>query len=373
MLGQRPICGGGDNQSLELTGFAPTEILHCSSCRRIIHSLPGGPLKRITNLQTFRTVFCMLFVMAGLAMPQLASAQSYPSRALRLVVPFAPGGSTDTLARVVGQRLTESLGQPVVVDNRAASGGIVGSDLVAKAHPDGYTILVGSIATMAIAPALFAKLPYDPQRDFVHAGLWVTFPLVLIVSAGSPVTGLRNLIDVGRAKPGTLRFSAQGIGTSSHIFAEWMNSLARMKVVIVPYKGGAPALSGLLSGEVDYSMIAVSTAISQVQSGKIRALGVTSAQPTGYLPNVPPIASVLPGYDALNFHGIHLPAHTPSAIVTRLHAESTRALKRADVSERLSGFAMDIVAGTPDHYRAFVKAQIEQWGPVVKSSGAKAE
>jgi tripartite-type tricarboxylate transporter receptor subunit TctC len=163
------------------------------------------------------------------------------------------------------------------------------------------------------------------------------------------------------------------VGTSSHIFAEWMNSLARIKVVIVPYKGGAPALSGLLSGEVDYSMIAVSTAISQVQAGKIRALGVTGAQSTPYLPGVPPIASVLPGYDALNFHGIHLPARTPAVIVSRIHTEATKALKRADVAERLNGFAMDIVAGTPEHYHAFVKAQIEQWGPVVKSSGAKAE
>jgi tripartite-type tricarboxylate transporter receptor subunit TctC len=197
--------------------------------------------------------------------------------------------------------------------------------------------------------------------------------VVLIVPAGSPISGLKSLIEVGRAKPGTLRFSAQGVGTSSHIFAEWMNSLARIKVVIVPYKGGAPALNGLLTGEVDYSMIAVSTAISQVQAGKIRALGVTSAQPTPHLPGVPPIASVLPGYDALNFHGIHLPLHTPAAIVSRLNAEATKALKRADVTERLNGFAMDIVAGTPEHYRAFVKAQIEQWGPVVKSSGARAE
>jgi len=313
--------------------------------------------------------------LAGLALANASSAlaQAFPSRALRLVVPFAPGGSTDTLARIVGQRLTESLGQPVIVDNRAAAGGTVGSDLVAKAQPDGYTLLVGSIATMAIAPALYAKLPYDPMKDFVHAGLWVTFPLTLIVPAGSPLTSLDKLIEAARAKPGALRFSAQGMGTSSHIFAEWMNSLARIKVVIVPYKGGAPALSGLLAGEVEYSMIAVSTAIAQVKAGKIRALGVTSAQATPHLPNVPPIASVLPGYDAVNFHGIHLPAHTPAAVVSRLNAESNKALRRAEVTERLNGFAMTVVAGSPEHYRDFVKAQIARWGPVVKASGAKAE
>jgi len=307
------------------------------------------------------------------AMPHFAAAQQFPQRALRLVVPFAPGGSTDTLARIVGQRLTESLGQPVIVDNRPAAGGTVGTDLVAKAQADGHTLLIGSIATMAIAGALNAKLPYDPLGDFAHAGLWVTFPLVLIVSNGSPVSGLKSLIDQARAKPGALRFSAQGMGTSSHIFAEWMNNLARIKVVIVPYKGGGPALTGVLAGEVDYSMVAVSTALAQVTAGRIRALGVTSAQPTPLLPNVPPIASVLPGYDALNFHGLHAPANTPKAIVARLHGESTKILRRADVTARLNALAMDIVAGTPEQYRAFIKAQIEQWGPVVKSSGARAE
>ncbi len=308
------------------------------------------------------------------ALPPFAVAQThYPARALRLIVPFAPGGSTDTLARIVGQGLTQSLGQPVVVDNRPAGGGIVGADLVAKAQPDGHTLLVGAISTMAIAPALYAKLPYNALNDFAHAGLWVTFPLAMIVPAGSTITNLKGFVEHARAKPGALRFAAQGIGTSSHIFAEWMNSLAKIKVVIVPYKGGGPALTGVLAGEVDYSMVAVSTALAQVQAGKIRALGVTSAQTTPHLPNVPSIASVIPGYDALNFHTLHLPAGTPPAIVARLNSESTKILRRADVNERLSGFAMDIAASSPEQSRVFIKAQIEQWGPVVKSSGARAE
>ncbi|MEQ1774590.1 MAG: tripartite tricarboxylate transporter substrate binding protein [Burkholderiales bacterium] len=318
-------------------------------------------------------IVSVALVILGFAMPNAVIAQPFPARALRVVVPFAPGGSTDTLARIVGQRLTDSLGQPVVVDNRPAAGGIVGADLVAKAQPDGYTLLVGAISTMAIAPALYNKLPYHALNDFAHAGLWVTFPLVLVVPAGSPLNGLKGLIDHARAKPGALRFGAQGIGTSSHVFAEWMNSLAKIKVVIVPYKGGGPALTGVLAGEVDYSMVAVSTALAQVQAGKVRALGVTSAQTTPHLPNVPSIASVLPGYDALNFHGLHLPANTPVGIVARINSESSKILKRADVNERLSGFAMDIVAGSPDQYRAFIKAQIEQWAPVVRSSGMRAE
>ncbi len=309
----------------------------------------------------------------GFGVAHSALAQGYPERALRLVVPFAPGGSTDVLARIVGQRLGESLGQPVIVDNRPAGGGIVGSDLVAKAPPDGYTLLIGSIATMAVAPALYEKLSYAPMRDFAHVGLWVTFPLVLVVHAGSPVSGLKDLIELARAKPGTLSFGAQGIGSSSHIFVSLMNSLARIKVVIVPYKGGAPAMNGLLAGEVDYAMVAVSTALTQVSAGKLRALGVTSAQPAASLPGVPPIASVLPGYEGLNFHGMHAPAKTPAAIVARLHDETTRILRHPEMAKQLNALAMDIVAGTPEQCRAFIKAQIDQWGPVVKSAGVRAD
>ncbi len=323
------------------------------------------------SLPLVRVFLAMMVIAAQGAVAQ--PAPQFPARALRLVVPFAPGGSTDTLARIMGQKLTESLGQPVIVDNRMAAGGIVGADLVAKAQPDGHTLLVGAISTMAIAPALFAKLPYDPVNDYAHVGLWVTFPLALIVANGSPIISMKSLIDQAKAKPGALRFGAQGIGTSSHIFAEWMNSLARIKVVIVPYKGGGPALTGVLTGEIEYSMVAVSTALAQVAAGRIRALGVTSAQPTPHLPNVPPIASVVPGYDALNFHGLHAPPATPVATVARLHNESTKILRRADVTERLNGLAMDIAASTPEQYRAFIKAQINQWGPVIKSAGVRAD
>jgi tripartite-type tricarboxylate transporter receptor subunit TctC len=322
-----------------------------------------------------RNIVCWCCGITGFvrgALPATA-ADSYPTRPIRLIVPFAPGGSLDTLARIVGTRLIDSMGQPVVVDNRAAGGGTVGADLVAKAQPDGYSLLMGSISNIAIAPGIYPKLPYDPLRDFTHVGLWVTFPLVLAVQAGSPITNLNEFIETARAKPGALRFSAQGLGTSSHIFAEWMNSLAKIKVTIVPYKGGGPALTGLLAGEVDYTMVAVSTAKAQVQSGKLRALGVTSAKPTPNLPGVPAIASVLPRYDALNFHGLHGPPNMPAALVNRLNAESSKVLRRPDVVEKLTGFSMDIVTGTPEQYRAFIKQQLEQWAPVIKSSGARAE
>jgi tripartite-type tricarboxylate transporter receptor subunit TctC len=315
----------------------------------------------------------LVLACAGALAAVSAHAQSYPDRALRLVVPFAPGGSTDVLARIVGQRLSEAVGQPVIVDNRPAAGGTVGSDIVAKAPADGYTLLVGSIATLVIAKALYPKLPYEPLRDFRHVNLWVTFPLALVVPASGPMHSVQDLIAIGRAKPGQLRFGAQGLGTSSHAFAELMNSMAKMKVVIVPYKGGAPALNGLLAGEVDYAMIAVSTALAQVASGKVRALGVTSRASVASLPNVPPIGDAVPGYEALNFHGLHAPAKTPERIVARLQEATNRILHRPAVAKQLHGLAMDIAAGTPAEYEAFLRAQSAQWIPVVRASGARAE
>jgi tripartite-type tricarboxylate transporter receptor subunit TctC len=322
---------------------------------------------------TIKFLIAFFIVAVSTLTPALTTAQTYPSRPIRLVVPTAPGGSLDVLARIVGQRLSENVGQPVIVDNRAAGGGIVGSDLVAKAPADGYTVLLGSIASMAMAPSLYPKLPYEPVNDFAHVGLWVTFPLVLVVQAGSPVTSLKAFIDLAKSKPGTLSFAAQSMGSSSHIFAERMNSLAGIKVVIVPYKGGAPAMNGLLTGEVDYTMVAVSTALTQISAGKLRALGVTSAKATPSLPNVPPIASLLPGYEGLNFHGMHAPAKTPITIVTKLHGETTAILRRPDVAKQLNSLAMDIAASTPDQYRAFVQSQISVWGQVIKAAGVRAE
>jgi tripartite-type tricarboxylate transporter receptor subunit TctC len=300
-------------------------------------------------------------------------AQQYPTRALRIVVGFAPGGSADVLSRIMGQRLAEALGQPVIIENRPAAGGTVATDIVAKAQPDGHTLLLGSVGTMVFAPATYAKLPYDVMRDFEHIGLWVTFPLALVVPASSPAANLKALVEQARAKPGMLRYGSQGIGASAHIFAEMMHHMARIKVIHVPYKGGAPALTGVLVGEVDYGMMAVATALTQVGTGKIRVLGVTSAKPSAMLPGVPPIASVVPGYHALNWHGVEVPAKTPKAIVTRLYEEGAKIVRRPDMQEKLHALSMDIDVKPPDEYRAFVKAEIERWGPVIKASGARVE
>ena len=306
-------------------------------------------------------------------MPAAAFAQSYPTRALRIVVGFAPGGSADVLSRIMGQRLSEALGQPVIIDNRPAAGGTVATDIAAKAQPDGHTLLLGSVGTMEFAPATYSKLPYDALRDFEHVGLWVTFPLALVVPAGSPLANLKTLVEQARTKPGTLRYGSQGIGASAHIFAEMMNHMARMKVVHVPYKGGAPALTGVLVGEVDYGMMAVATALTQVGTGKIRVLGVTSAKPSGMLPNVPPIGSVVPGYEALNWHGFEVPAKTPRAIVARLYEECAKMMLRPDMHEKLQALSMDADVRPPDEYRTFIKTEIDRWGPIIKASGARVD
>src|SRR5688572_30210827 len=321
----------------------------------------------------FDRFFLSVAALAIALVPAPSLAQQYPTRALRIVVGFAPGGSTDVLARIMGQRLAEALGQPVIIENRPAAGGTVATDIVAKAQPDGHTLLLGSVGTMVFAPATYAKLPYDVMRDFEHIALWVTFPLALVVPASSPATNLKVLVDQARAKPGTLRYGSQGIGASAHIFAEMMNHMARIKVIHVPYKGGAPALTGVLVGEVDYGMMAVSTALAQVATGKIRALGVTSAKPSAMLPGVPPIAAAVPGYDALNWHGIEVPAGTPKAVVARLYEAGAKIVRSPDMQDKLRTLSMDVNVMTPDDYRAFIKREIGRWGPIIKASGARVE
>ena len=305
------------------------------------------------------------------ALPSLA--QPYPTRAVRIVVGFAPGGSADVLSRIMGQRLAESVGQPVIIENRAAAGGTVATEIVSRAQPDGHTLLLGSVGTMVFAPALYSNLSYDVLRDFEHLGLFVTFPLALVVPASSPATTLKVLVEQARAKPGTLRYASQGVGASAHIFAKMMNYMAGIKVVHVPYKGGAPALTGVLVGEVDYGMMAVATALTQVNSGKIRVLGVTSAKPSAMLPAVPPIASVVSGYEALNWHGYELPAKTPKAIVAKLYDESAKSMRRPDMQEKLHALSMDADVRPPSEYRDFIKTEIGRWTPIIKASAARVE
>jgi tripartite-type tricarboxylate transporter receptor subunit TctC len=297
-------------------------------------------------------------------------AQDYPTKPVRFVG-ITPGGSNDVVARMVAQKLSESWGQNVVVDNRPGAGGVVAATIVAKAQPDGYTLLVGNFGANAMAGSLYTKLSYDPAKDFAHVTLLVTFPNVLVVPASSPVVGLKALIEQAKSKPGMLKYGSTGVGGSSHVFVELMNQRMGVTTVHVPYKGGPPALMGLLMAEVDYAMVSVSAALAQLGPGKMRALGVTSANATPRLPDVPPISSVLPGYEALEFHGLHAPAKTPRHIIVKLQQEVAKVLSRPEVKERLDGFAMDIHATTPEEFTAFIRKQVDTWTTVARKANMR--
>lgn len=302
-----------------------------------------------------------------------AHAQDYPTKPVRFVLGLAPGGSTDVVARTVAQKLSETWGQNVLVDNRPGAGGTIGANLVVKAQPDGYTLFVGGFGPNAIAPSLYSKLPYDPYKDFAHVTLMVTLPLAMIVPASSPIAGLKELIEQAKSKPGMLRYGSVGVGSSPHVFIELLNLRAGISTVHVPYKGGPAALTGVLASEVDYAMTSISTALTQLGAGRIRAIAVTSADASPRLPGVPPISSVLPGYEGLEFHGLHAPAKTPKQIVAKLQRDVANVLRRPEVKERLDGLAMDIQASTPEACTAFIRKQIDTWTAVARKANVRAD
>ena len=302
-----------------------------------------------------------------------AHAQDFPNKPVRFILGLAPGGSTDVVARIVAQKLSESWGQNVLVDNRAGAGGTIGADLVVKAQPDGYTLFVGGFGPNAIAPSLYPKLPYDPDKDFAHVTLMVTLPLAMIVPAASPVAGLKELIEQAKSKPGILRYGSVGIGSSPHVFIELINLRTGSSTVHVPYKGGGAALTGMLASEVDFAMTSISTALAQLTAGRLRAIAVTSAEASPRLPGVPPISSILPGYEGLEFHGLHAPAKTPKHIVTKLQQDVAKVLHRPDVKERLDVLAMDVRASTPEQCAAFIRKQIDTWTAVARKANVRAD
>ena len=302
-----------------------------------------------------------------------AQAQEYPNRPIRLVVGFAPGGSGDIIARIVAPKLSENLGQQLVVDNRPGAGGTIGADLVAKARPDGYTLLVGDFGPNVVAGSLYPKLPYDPRKDFVHVGLMVTLPFVLMVPASSSLTSLRQLIDQAKSQPGALRYSSAGIGASSHLLSEMLNRMAGIQTQHVPYKGGAPAVQALLTGEVEFTIQSVPTASTLISAGRVRGLGVSSSSPVARLPSLAPIASVLPGYEGLNFHGLHAPAQTPAPVIAKLNQEVNRILQAPDVRKRLDELSMEPAPGTPEDFSRFVAKQMDIWTTLVRTANIRAE
>jgi tripartite-type tricarboxylate transporter receptor subunit TctC len=303
-----------------------------------------------------------------------AVAQDYPNRPITLVVPFPPGGSTTIVARIVAEKMSEGLGQSIVIDNRGGAGGTVGSRAVSKSAPDGYTILLGYTGTLAIGPTLYGNVGYDPRKDFEPIGRIGTAPNTLVVHPSTPVHSVRELIDYAKANPGKLNYGSAGIGTVSHVCGEYFASAAGVKLTHIPYKGTGPAIIDLLGGHIPMAFAPVPATHENAQSGKLRMLAVTSAVRSTLLPEVPTIAeAALPGFEAVLRYGLVAPPGTPPAIITRLSAALNAALASGDVRARLAIDGAEPLPGTPADYAADIDREETQWSKVVKASGAKAE
>ena len=302
------------------------------------------------------------------------AAQAYPARPIRFIVPFAPGGSTDTLARTLSTKLGEALGQQVVVDNRAGGNGNIGTDLVAHALPDGYTILLGYIANLAIGPSLYAKLPYDPVKDFAPITQLAVAPNILVVHPSVPVKNFREFIAYAQANPARINFASAAVASPGHLSGELLNLAAGIHMQHVPYKGSGQAVVDLVGGQVQAMVSGMSSVMPHIKAGRLRPLAVTGSQRSPAVPDLPTIAeSGFPRFEATAWYGVLAPAGTPPAIVTRLHDEIVRALKMPAVRERLEYVGFEIVGGTPAAFGAYIKSEIKKWAPVVKAAGAKPE
>ena len=315
-----------------------------------------------------------LIAATALALALPAQAQTYPARPLRMIVPTAPGGGTDFTGRLVALKLSETLGQQVVVENRGGGGGSVGADNAAKATPDGYTLLLGSIATHAVNPALYKKLPYDHIKDFAPVSLIGTVPNVLVVHPSLPVKTFAEFVTYAKANPGKINYGSSGVGSPPHLSMELLRSLTGINLVHVPYKGAGPALADLLGGQVQSMCTSLAGQITYIRAGRVRALGVTTAKRNPQLPDVPTIVeSGVPGYEVTIWHGVFAPAKTPAAIVQKLNAEMNKALNAPEMKERMAQQGMDPAPSTPAELAAFVKAESAKWTKAAKDSGATLE
>jgi tripartite-type tricarboxylate transporter receptor subunit TctC len=316
------------------------------------------------------------FVVAAIAafLSFSAAAQSYPSKPIRLIVPFAAGGGNDNVARLVGKRLADGLGQPVLVDNRPGAGGVVGAELAAKSAPDGYTLFLGGVGSHAINPNLHEKLPYDPIKDFAPVALLAQAPLVLVVHPSVPANSVAELTAYARAHPGKLNFASNGNGSSSQLAAVMFDSMAGVEMVHVPYKGLSPALADLLSGQVQLMFSSVVAILPHIKAGKLRGLAVTGAKRLASLPELPTIAeSGLPGYEASSWYGILAPAGTPREIVARLNAELTKALEQPEVRASLLAEGAEPVGGSPEAFAAHIRAEKERLGKLIRDAKIRLE
>jgi tripartite-type tricarboxylate transporter receptor subunit TctC len=307
----------------------------------------------------------------AVALPVAALAQAFPSKPIRVIVPFPPGGTSDILARVVGQKMAEGLGQPVVVENRPGASGTIGSAVVAKSAPDGYTLISGSTTTTVVAAYLYRSLAFDPVKDFQPVSRLASVPSVLIVHPSVSAKSVAEVIALAKAQPGKIHYSSGGAGTTQHLGGELFRYMANVDIVHVAYKGGAPALNDLIGGQVAMSFEPLPTAVSHIKGGKVRALAVTTPARIAALPEVPTIAETLPGYEMSIWFGFLAPAGTPREVANRLNAEVVKALQAPDVRERLQGQGVDPIGDTVDEFAANMRAESARWAEFAKATGLK--
>lgn len=303
-----------------------------------------------------------------------ALAQPYPAKPVRIICPFTAGSAIDTLARVLGQKLGDQWGQQVVVDNRVGANGIIGTEAAAKAAPDGYTVYLGNISTLAVNPHLYQKLPYDSVRDFAPVTMAATIPVVLVVHPSLPVKSVKELIALAKAHPGQLNYASGGTGSAQHLPMEMLRVEAGINIVHVPYKGLGPAYSDVLGGQVPMMFAGVSNVVPYMKSGRLRVLAIGSPKRSTSLPEIPTVAeSGVPGFDFDSWTGYLVPPSTAAAVIAKLHADITRTLALPDVREKLVSLGFDLVGGTPEAFAALIRNDLARFGKLVKAAGIKAE
>jgi len=300
-----------------------------------------------------------------------AAAQAYPTKSIRLVAPSTPGDAPDVIARLIAERLSVALGQQVVVENRPGAGGVVGSEIVAKAAPDGYTLIMGNAGSHGINAAVYSKLPYDILKDFAPVSQIAIAPNIFVVNPGLPVTTIQELIAYAKARPGQLSYASGGNGSSSHMSMELLKSMAGIDVVHVPYKGSTPALTDVISGQDAVMSVNMPPAVPHVKAGKLRALAVTTRARTPSMPDLPTVAETLPGYETVAWFGVLAPAGTPKDVVNRLSAEIGRIARSPEMRERLAGMGAEPFGGTPEEFAAVMARDIAKWTELAKSVGIK--
>jgi len=303
-----------------------------------------------------------------------ALGQEYPARPIRFVLGFAPGGASDTMARAIGTRLSEGLGQPVVIDNRAGAGGNIAAEIVAHSIPDGYTMFLGNNGVLAVNVSLYPKLPFDPVKDFAPVILIASQPNVLVVHPAVAAKSVKELVALLKSKPGQFNYASPGAGTTGHLAAELFKTMAGVSYTIIPFKGGGPAALAMLSGETQFTFATALSVQGHIKSGKLRALAVTTAKRSPSFPDLPTVAEAgVPGFDAITWHGVVVPARTPQAVIARLNREFNKLLQTAEIRERLFALGSDIIGGEPKQLTEYMRVEIPRWAKVIKESGARPE